>query len=84
MALVGGACEGIAARDQLCQMCGCANDKIVSCTVSPAALGFCEEHGSKSADTTCGHKDHASMGHGAGQRILNLHGNSQQIADCLT
>ena len=49
MALVGGACQGIATRDQRSKTGGCANGTIVLCTDSSAALG----------------KVHASLGHGA-------------------
>ena len=40
MALVGGACEGIATRDQWSKMCNCSSGAIVLCTDSAAALGF--------------------------------------------
>ena len=38
MALVGGACEGIATRDQWSKMCSCSPGTIVLCTDSSAAL----------------------------------------------
>ena len=40
MALVGGACEGIATRDQWSKLCKCSPGMIVLCTVSSAAPGF--------------------------------------------
>ena len=40
MALVGGACEGIATRDQWNKMCNCSLGTNVLCTDSSAALGF--------------------------------------------
>ena len=40
MALVGGACEGIATRDQWSKLCKCSLGTIVLCTDSSAALGF--------------------------------------------
>ena len=86
MALVGGACEGIATRDQRSKMCGCANGTIVFCTDSSAALGFVK---GKGASRRTRHVDTQIYFMQAwaiepGQRILKVHGNSQQIADCLT
>ena len=40
MALVGGACEGIATTDQWSKLCKCSPGTIVLCTDSSAALGF--------------------------------------------
>ena len=65
MALVAGACEGIATRDQWSRMCKCSPGMIVLCTDSSAALGFVKRKG-------------------ASQRIPTVHGDSQQVADCLT
>ena len=45
MALVGGACEGIATRDQWSKMCNCSPETIVLCTDSSAALGFVKRKG---------------------------------------
>ena len=42
MALVGGACEGIATRDQWSKLCKCSPGTIVLCTDSSAALGFAQ------------------------------------------
>ena len=43
--LVGGACEGIATRDQLSNLCKCSPGTIVLCTDSSAALGFVKRKG---------------------------------------
>ena len=40
MAPVGGACGGIATREQWCEMCGCEDGTIVLCSDRPAALGL--------------------------------------------
>ena len=45
MALVGGACEGIATRDQWSKMCNCSPGAIVLCMDSAAALGFVKRKG---------------------------------------
>ena len=45
MALVGGACEGIATRDQWSKMRKCSPATIVLCTDSSAALGFVKRKG---------------------------------------
>ena len=45
MALVGGACEGIATRDQRSKLCKCSPGTIVLCTDSSAALGFVKRKG---------------------------------------
>ena len=45
MALVGGACEGIATRDQWSKMCIVFSGTIVLCTDSAAALGFVKRKG---------------------------------------
>ena len=45
MALVGGACEGIATRDQWSKLCKCSLGTIVLCTDSSAALGFVKRKG---------------------------------------
>ena len=43
--LVGGACEGIAPRDQWSKLCKCSPGTIVLCTDSSAALGFVKRKG---------------------------------------
>ena len=45
MALVGGACEGIATRDQWSKLCKRSPGTIVLCTDSSAALGFAKRKG---------------------------------------
>ena len=45
VALVGGACESIATRDQWSKLCNCLPGTIVLCTDSPAALGFVKRKG---------------------------------------
>ena len=45
MALVGGACEGIATRDHWSKLCKCSLGMIVLCTDSSAALGFVKRKG---------------------------------------
>ena len=45
MALVGGACEGVATRDQWSKLCKCSPAMIVLCTDSPAVLGFVKRKG---------------------------------------
>ena len=86
MALVGGACEGIAARDQWSKMCNCSQRTIVLCTNSAAALGFMKREGasrrSRHVDTKVSFMQAWAME--PGQLILKVHGDSQQVADCLT
>ena len=45
MALVGGACEGIATRDQWSKLCKCSPRMSVLCTDSSAALVFVKRKG---------------------------------------
>ena len=45
LALIGGACEGIATRDQWSKLCKCSPGTIVLCTDSSAALGFVKRKG---------------------------------------
>ena len=45
MALVGGACEGIATREKLRKLCNCFPGTNVLCTDSSAALGFVNRKG---------------------------------------
>ena len=86
MALVGGACEGIATRDQWRKYCKCSPGTIVLCTDSSAALGFVKRKGTsrrtRHMDTKAYFKQAWAME--PGQRILKTHGDSQQVADCLT
>ena len=86
MALVGGACEGIATRDQWSKMCNCSPKTIVLCTDSSAALGFVKRKGAsrrtRHVDTKVYFMQAWAME--PGQRILKIHGDSQQVADCIT
>ena len=86
MALVGGACEGIATRDQWSKLCKCQLGTIVLCTDSSAALGFVKCKGAsrrtRHVDTKIYFMQAWAME--PGQRILKVHGNSQQVADCFT
>ena len=86
MALVGGACEGIATRDQRSKLCKCSLGTIVLCTDSSAALGFVKHKGAsrrtRHVDTKVYFMQAWAME--PGQRILKVHGNSQQVAHCLT
>ena len=86
MVLVGGACEGIATRDQRSKLCTCSPGTIVLCTDSSAALGFLKRKGA--SRRTC-HVDTnvyflQALAMEPGQRILKIHGDCQQVADCLT
>ena len=85
-ALVGGACEGIAPRDQWSKMCNCSSGAIVLCTDSQAALGFVKRNGAsrntRHVDTKVYFMPAWAME--PGQRILKVHGDSQHVADCLT
>ena len=85
MALVGGACEGIATRDQWSKLCKCSPGMIVLCTDSSAALGFVETQGCESTHSSRGHECllYAGLAMEPGQRILTVHGDSQPVADCL-
>ena len=86
MALVGGACEGIATREQWNNMCNCSPGTIVPRTDSSAALGFVK-HKSASRRTRLVDMKVFFMQVWAmepGQRILKVRGDSQQVADCLT
>ena len=86
MALVDGACGGIAVRDQWSKRCNCSARAIVLCTDSSAALGFVKRKGAsrrtRHVDTKICFMQAWALE--LGQRILKVHGNSQQIADCLT
>ena len=82
MAVVGGACEGIASRDQLSELCKCSPGTIVLCTDSSATQGFVKREGSSRRTRHVDTKVHFMQE--PGQRILKVHGDSQQVADCLT
>ena len=86
MALVGGACEGIATRDQWSKLCKCSPGTIVLCTDSSVALGFVEYKGASRRTRHVDTKVHFMQAWAMepGQRILKVHGDSQQVADCLT
>ena len=86
MALVGGACEGIATRDQWSKQCFFSLGTIVLCTDSSAALGFVERKGASRRTRHVDTKVYFLQGWAMepGQRILKVHGNSQQVAGCLT
>ena len=86
MTLVGRACEGIAAKDQWSKLCKCSLGTIVLCTDSSAALGFVKRKGAsrrtRHVDTMVYFMQAWTME--PGQRILKVHGDSQQVVDCLT
>ena len=87
MALVGGACEGIATRGQWSKLCKNVNLGRLCCvrTATSAALGFVKRKGA-SQRTHVDTKVHFMQAWAMepGQRILKVHGDSQQVADCLT
>ena len=56
MALVGGACEGIATRDQWSKLCKCSLGTIVLCTDSSAAPGVCVTQGCESTHSPRGYE----------------------------
>ena len=84
MALVGGACDGIETRDQWSKMCNCSPGTIVLCTDSSAVLGFVKRKGAsrrtRYVDTKVYFMQAWAME--PGQRVLKVHGDSQQVADC--
>ena len=86
MALVGGACEGIATRDQWSKLCKCSPGTTVLRTGSSTAPGFVKRKGAsrrtRHVDTKVYFMQSWAME--PGQRILKIHGDSQQVADCLT
>ena len=86
MALVGGACEGIATRDQWSKMCNCSPGTIVLCTDSKAALEFVKRKGASRRTRHVDTKGYFMQGWAMepGQRIFKVHGDSQQVNDCLT
>ena len=85
-ALVGGACEGIATRDQWSKLCKCSPGTLVLCTDSSAALGFVKRKGASRRTRHVETKVHCMQAWAMepGQRILQVHGDSQQVADCRT
>ena len=86
MALVGGACAWVATRDQWSNMCSCSPGTIVLCTVSSAALGFVKRRGASRRTRHVDTKVYIMQAWAMepGQRILKVHGDSQQVAECLT
>ena len=81
MALVGGVCEGIATRDQWSKMRSRSLGPTVLCTDGPAALGFVKCNGAsrrtRHVDTKVYFMQAWAME--PGQRILKVHGDSQQL-----
>ena len=86
MAVVDGACEGTATRDQWSKMCHCSLGTIVLCTDSSAALGFVKRKGASRRTRHVDMKVYFMQAWTVepGQRILKVHGDRQQVADCLT
>ena len=86
MALVGGACEGIATRGQWIKMCGCASGTIVLRTDRSAALCYVKRKGASRQTRHVDTKIYFMQAWAIepGQRILKVHGDCQQIEDCLT
>ena len=67
-------------------MCNCSPGTIVLCTDSAAALGLVKR---KDASRRARHVDTKvyfmqAWAMELGQRILKVHGDSQQVADCIT
>ena len=86
MALVAGPYESIATRDQWSKLCKCSPGTIVLCSDSSAALGFLKRKGASRRTRHVDTKVHFMQAWAMepGQRILKIHGDSQQVADCLT
>ena len=82
-ALVDGACEGIATRSKLYK---CSLWTIVLCTDSSADLGFVKRKGASRRTRHVVTKVYVMQAWAMepGQRILKVHGDSRQVADCLT
>ena len=81
MALIGGACECIATRDQWSKLCKCSVHGQLS------SSWICEMQGMRvGALVTWTQRSILCMPGrwNAGQRILKRHGDSQQVADCTT
>ena len=66
MALVGGACEGIATRDQWSKMCNCFSGYYCLVHGQCSSSGFRETKRCKSTDSSRGHENllHAGLGNG--------------------
>ena len=66
-------------------MCNCSSGTIVLCTDSAAALGFVKRKGAsrrtRHVDTKIYFMQAWAME--PGQRILKVHGDSQQVVDCI-
>ena len=84
MALVGGACEGIATKNQWSKMCNCSLGKDCAVHGQLSSSGVRETQGCESTHSPRGHEGPLHAGLGPGQRILKVHGDSQQVADSLT
>ena len=86
MALVGGACEFFAMRDQWSKLCKFSLGTIVLCTDSAAALGFVNRKGASRRIRHVGAKVYFMQAWAMepGHRIVKVHGDSQHVADCLT
>ena len=86
MALVGGACEGVATRNQWSKLCNCSLGTIVLCTDSSAALEFVKRRGAsrrtRHVDTKIYFMQAWAME--PGQHILKVHVDSLQITDWFT
>ena len=84
VALVGGDCEGIATRDQWSKLCKWLLVTTVLCTDSSAALGFVKRKGANRRTRHVDTKVYFMQAWAVelGQRILKVHGDSQQVADC--
>ena len=67
-------------------MCDCSRGTIVPCTDSAAALGFVKRKGAsrrtRHVDTKVSFMQAWAME--PGQLISKVHGDSQQVADCVT
>ena len=74
MALVGGASEGIATRDQWSKMCNCSLGTIVLCTDSFSGSGMRETEGCESTHSPRGHQGLFYAGLGDGAWTTNLEG----------
>ena len=86
MALVGGGCEGIATRDHWSKLCKRSLGTIVLCTDSSEALGFVRRKGASRRTRHVDTKVYFMQAWAMEPRqcILKVHGDSQQVADCLT
>ena len=77
--------RGIATRDQWSKLCKCSLGTIVLCTDSSAALGFVKRKGASRRTRHVDTKVYFMRAWAVepGQRILKVHGNRKQVADCL-